>query len=176
MISAGRLLYYLSIIIGLIIISEGGAYFWHRIGAHTDIVLPEIHETHKTHHDANLDHQANQDFYWVLLGLAGIYTLFVLMAMTRLINMAYAIIIPTIISLVFISTWYIHRAYHIEDHWLNNYEWFKRKKKLHFNHHYDPDVNYGILTHIFDKLCGTYKEIPFDDNEHLNIDLKEFNQ
>lgn len=169
-----NILYYVALVVGLIIMSEGASYFWHRIGAHSDIVLPNIHDTHRIHHQADLDHQAHEDFYWVCIGLFALYVAFLVGYYLKIIDLIHALLIPTVISSVFIASWYIHSAYHIDDHWLNEYEWFRNKRELHFNHHYDPTVNYGILTHIPDILCGTFKNVEADDIlDDFNFDLKD---
>ena len=58
---------------------------------------------------------------------------------------------------VFLWNYYCHACYHIDNHWLNNFEWFKRDKELHFRHHNNPNKNYGIATHFSDILFNTYQ-------------------
>ena len=146
----------------LIFITEMGAYFWHNI-AHEDIV-PGVHETHKIHHNADLRHEAHEDFFWVILllivlgiSLTGLWYYDYLFVNPKLVILGYGIIVS-----VFVWNWYVHSAYHIPDHWLNNYEWFRIDKKIHLQHHVNPWVNYGIASHFSDVIFGTY-EYPKED-------------
>lgn len=51
----------------------------------------------------------------------------------------------------------LHDCFHITNHWLNRYSWFSSLKRLHWNHHDDPEVNHGIIWFIPDKIFGTFK-------------------
>lgn len=51
----------------------------------------------------------------------------------------------------------IHDAFHLTNHWLNQYLWFRKLKKLHLIHHVDPKFNHGIIWFGADKIFGTYK-------------------
>ena len=148
---------YLRVILITILGSEFGAYLWHRF-AHTD-VIPPIRNTHKIHHHADLTHEAHEDFYWVVLllalGLAGIIINYYYNIIE--IPIIYLILLYGIITTVFVWNWYIHSAYHIPNHWLNQYNWFKRDKKIHFQHHINPRANYGIASHFSDIIFGTYE-------------------
>lgn len=146
------MLLYILIIASTIILSETGAYLWHNF-AHEDIALG-VRETHKIHHNADLTHEAHEDFYWVGLMLFIIGC--VLIYLTNYISYKYLLTFYTVLTIVFIWNWYIHSAYHISDHWLNQYDWFKKDKKIHFQHHINPRVNYGIASHFNDVIFGTY--------------------
>ena len=51
----------------------------------------------------------------------------------------------------------LHDYFHITNHWLNKYHWFRVIKQLHWNHHDNPEVNHGIIWFIPDKIFGTFK-------------------
>ena len=74
----------------------------------------------------------------------------------------YVILSYLLLATDFVWNWYVHSAYHIQNHWLNNFDWFKLDKKIHLQHHVDPTVNYGIASHFCDIIMGTY-ELPFED-------------
>ena len=50
---------------------------------------------------------------------------------------------------------YIHDSYHVKNHWLNKYNWYK-KIKIFYIHHLD-NKNYGIIL-IFLIVFGTFSE------------------
>ena len=50
---------------------------------------------------------------------------------------------------------YIHDSYHIKNHWLNKYKFYRKNKICHDIHH-RLNCNYGILTYTFDRIFGTY--------------------
>ena len=53
----------------------------------------------------------------------------------------------------------MHSSYHTENHWLNNFEWFRKNKALHYQHHYNPQNNYDIvMPSVIDKIFGTYED------------------
>ena len=72
----------------------------------------------------------------------------------------YSMVVYLVIVGVFVWNWYVHSAYHIPNHWLNQYDWFVQDKKIHLQHHVDPTVNYGIASHFSDIIFGTY-DYPF---------------
>ena len=143
--------------------SEFGAYMWHRFGAHTDII-PGIHDTHKIHHTSDLLHEAHEDFFWVILILLSVGAGLVAAWYSDylFIPVIYVIIAYLLIVMVFIWNWYVHSACHIPNHWLNKYYWFRKDKKMHLQHHVNPQVNYGIASHFSDIIFGTY-EYPEED-------------
>ena len=151
------------VFIMIIIASEFGSYMWHRFGAHTD-VIPGIHDTHKIHHNADLLHEAHEDFFWVLLIKlavgAGLVTAWYFNYL--LVPVIYVIIVYILTVMVFTWNWYVHSACHVPDHWLNKYYWFRKDKKMHLQHHVNPEVNYGIASHFSDIIFGTY-EFPEED-------------
>lgn len=157
--------YIIAIVVGI----EVFAYLWHRYGAHTDYI-PGLHDTHRIHHmlDLSLGHEANEDFIWILLIIVTIELTLGVAIMIKIIPYIVALIalIGIIVSLVvFWWNWWIHRAYHYPDHWLNTYKWFQREKARHYVHHYNPHNNYGIATHFTDKIMGTWIE-PIELTNH----------
>lgn len=151
---------YLWVIIILIITSEIGGYFWHNL-VHNDNA-PGVYETHKIHHEADLTHEAHEDFLWVILILF-IFGLFLFgICYYYPFLMYYLIPAYLIVVTVFTWNWYVHSAYHIPNHWLNKYSWFRIDKKIHLQHHVNPWKNYGIASHFSDVIFGTY-EYPSED-------------
>jgi hypothetical protein len=144
------------IIIGVTIyLSELGAYFWHRYAAHGKLIPNMIEKSHDKHHTI-IDDQAFEDFLYIgiIVFLYGILLAYLFYLDIILLSTLLSIYIPLLI----ISFWnlYIHSAYHIKNHWLNSYQWFKDDKRIHFQHHYDPSKNYGIATHFSDVIFETF--------------------
>ena len=159
-------IFFLSIVIG----SEFTAYLWHRYGAHTDI-LPKVYDTHKIHHIAELTHEAHEDFYYIIIILLLAFILLYFFWYSGYmkfigLHVIYPVLAYLIVFTVFVWNWYIHSAYHVSDHWLNQYEWFKKDKRIHLQHHINPSVNYGIASHFNDIVFGTY-EYPVNNQEEI---------
>jgi hypothetical protein len=51
---------------------------------------------------------------------------------------------------------YAHYAFHIKEHWLNKYKYFRRLKYLHLLHHIHPKKNQGIIWFGADRLFRTF--------------------
>lgn len=51
----------------------------------------------------------------------------------------------------------LHRHYHIRGSVLERFEWFRRKRALHFVHHRRVRSNYAIVENWIDRLLGTYR-------------------
>jgi Fatty acid hydroxylase len=147
------LIYFLIIII-VIYLSEIGAYFWHRFGAHTNII-PPVRKMHDIHHEDIMD-EAHGDFIYVCVLLFFFFLSLFSLYFYNLIDLSLFLSIYIPVLIVFVWNYYIHTAYHIEDHWLNEYEWFQNDKKLHFQHHKNPETNYGIATHFTDEILNTF--------------------
>lgn len=156
-------LFWITYIIAIIIGSEVFGYCWHRYGAHADYI-PGIRSTHRIHHHTplNLGHEADEDFIWILLIMI-IFELIICIAVTiKLISGIFGIVTVIVALVVFWWNWWIHRAYHQKDHWLNSYTWFQSEKDRHYVHHDKPQYNYGIASHFVDKFLGTWIEPVID--------------
>lgn len=53
---------------------------------------------------------------------------------------------------------YIHDSYHIRNHFLSKFRYYRRLRALHYLHHVQMSKNYGIYWLGFDKMAGTYKK------------------
>jgi hypothetical protein len=53
---------------------------------------------------------------------------------------------------------YLHTEIHIKGSWLEKYEWFKEKRRLHFLHHRNVKKNKNVFNLEIDKLLNTYLE------------------
>jgi len=56
---------------------------------------------------------------------------------------------------------YLHQQYHIQDSWLEKYQWFLERRRRHFYHHghHMLNMSLGGIDPIFDRLFNTYVEV-----------------
>lgn len=155
-----KLIYWILYIIIIIIATEIFAYFWHRYGAHDDFI-PGIHDTHKIHHMINIKYmseinEVNEDFVWILFIIIIFELIIAIGVMINIISGFLALITIMTSLFVFLWNWWIHKAYHSPNHWLNSYEWFHKEKNRHYIHHINPHKNFGIASHFVDKIMDTW--------------------
>lgn len=131
---------------------EIGAYFWHRFIAHS---FGPVGDTHDIHHKI-IEDKADGDFLWVLLMLFVFLIFLYLLWVKNILSMKLCLLIYIPLFLLFSWNWYIHRCYHVENHWLNRYHWFVKDKKIHMKHHLQDNKNYGISTHFCDQILDTF--------------------
>lgn len=143
--------YVLFLVVGIEIFT----YIYHRFGTHEDYI-PAIRSTHRIHHEADDTHKAEGDFFWLLFMLAYFNLFLYLCVITKIISFGFGLLTGVLSFSLLLFSYYIHRSYHDEDCWLNNYEWFVEQKRLHFLHHKYPNKNYGITTHFVDSIMGTH--------------------
>ncbi len=67
------------------------------------------------------------------------------------------LVIAVAVSLGLLNNW-LHDSFHIKDHFLNFFGWFRKLVELHFEHHMDMQKNFGIFLFMWDKLFKTYSE------------------
>jgi len=66
----------------------------------------------------------------------------------------------TVVGVVAIVGWahgYVHDAFHVSDHWLGRFAWFRNLRLIHEPHHIDMSKNLGILWFGWDRLFRTFK-------------------
>jgi sterol desaturase/sphingolipid hydroxylase (fatty acid hydroxylase superfamily) len=54
---------------------------------------------------------------------------------------------------------YLHTQYHLSHTWLYSFEWFRRRRQLHFEHHRDPRCNFAVVAFLWDRIFGTYRAV-----------------
>jgi hypothetical protein len=160
------------IIIIFILLTEVGSYVWHRFATHRDIIptIIGVQNTHDTHHQEEIKH--SNDFFYIAIILI-IYALFlkIIQNITGL-SLYISLLIYCPVFILFVWNWYVHNAYHTKNHWLQQYDWFIKDKKIHFQHHYDPEQNYGIASHFTDIFLGTFNP-GLNRNEDNDLYYKE---
>lgn len=134
--------------------TEVFAYIWHRYASHEYNTLL-VRASHKIHHQTVNQH-INEDFYLLLPGVIAVYAIGYYLTVIKILPLDYYLTIVIVSFITFLLNWYSHKAYHDEKNWLNQYKWFKNKKKSHFKHHTNAKRNFGIATNFTDELMGTF--------------------
>lgn len=68
-----------------------------------------------------------------------------------------SLLIPTIMLFyVYFVFDYMHTSFHVKDHWLAKFKYFRYIRKCHDKHHNNMKKNFGITTLFFDKLFRTH--------------------
>ncbi len=142
---------------------EAIGYGWHRGAEHAGWLGDAIRYRHWVHHEREYPvnnlrprpaagYKSARSWSWYLLAAVTIALAFLLLparfaAPLTLGGAMYA--------------WFVvnrlHKAFHIDGHWLNRFGWFKSLVVLHDIHHWAP-CNYGILFFGMDRLFNTLRE------------------
>lgn len=138
----------------MLVLSEIGAYIWHRFGAH-ELNILGAQRVHDIHHTV-IDDQAHFDFLYIFFFLIIYLIAVIYLVQKELITFNIGLCLYLPVLLISIYNWFIHSAYHISNHWLNRWEWFRQDKRIHFQHHSNPETNFGIATHFADLILDTF--------------------
>ena len=68
----------------------------------------------------------------------------------------FLIITSELLFIAYLSD-YLHSQIHLNQSWLEEYEWFQKKREEHFNHHRNTNKNMNIIDMNLDRLNKTYK-------------------
>lgn len=71
------------------------------------------------------------------------------------------IIIGSLCGLAFSIWWHIflYKQYHLKNSFFEKYNWFQKKRDLHFIRHSNVTTNYAIIEYWIDSLMGTKNTI-----------------
>ena len=153
-------------IITMLFLVELTGYLWHRFVNHLGYLGDKIRVSHYCHHEIIYPSDdmfsdeyitAHDSWPWLIpLVVFGYIPLIMLYRMKKLSKLLVIIsLIQISIHIKIIS--YIHDSYHVNNHWLNQYEWYVKNKKHHHIHHLD-NKNYGITSYFFDHVFGTFSD------------------
>ena len=171
-----EILTYFSIVVGFVVYVEFMGYITHRFFIHDGIFSDKLRATHYCHHEIKYPYYnfesekyrlSHDSLPWVLTIIFGGWFPLIILCYFNVINVYLAILLFITSSLHIYVLSYIHDSYHIKDHWLNKYEWYKYNKHCHYIHHLD-DMNYGITNYVFDKLFGTFSDKIVDKKDNFN--------
>ena len=133
---------------------------FHRIFGHTRRI-GKLYDVHVRGHHAQYRPQLLSDRWipteqHITWYYAIPFTPMVLMAFWLLPSILF---IVHALSLAFTVWWHVflHRQYHVRGVWLERFEWFREKRRLHFVHHKRSRRNYAIVEYGWDRLFGTFE-------------------
>ena len=147
-------------------IIEFAIYVWHRIMSHLgyggDIFRNEHYEHHEIHYPfGKLETDKYVPDGWIdgdtwpwFIPMSFCIMSYIMLYKFNVISLMDCIVGLSVGVLYGYATTYINQAYHIKNHWLNGFEWFRRHKFYHKLHHY-YNCNYGITTFTMDRIFGT---------------------
>jgi len=165
----------LMVIYFTVVLSEIGAYAWHRILAHRSIIgnifgkiLQPMRDSHAIHHTSDLKHLAKEDFVWVKMMLY-VFLKTVLLVGTYIGYVSKLFLYTFVITVfsVYCCNQKLHEAVHsikveqgsTEEEKYRKGSVFKSylcdSRDIHFVHHSLPSKNYSI-TNFADVIFGTY--------------------
>ena len=157
-------MYLIAILLG-IIWHEIELYLYHTYGSHHGGIYRDGHMKHhindNTFYKINTPWQeiARHDFeqpvqYAVIRSIIILIIGFLLFPNYKL----YFIIFVITVWLAAYWSYYLHASYHIPNHWLEIFPWFRQNRKKHQLHHLNHNCNYGIFTFWMDSMMGTYSQ------------------
>jgi len=121
--------------------------------AHHEKLYPPTDFLSETYRDAG----AESTFWFFLISGAPLVILpVVLLFLGKLSFFVTALVVIEAVTLGLVSN-YLHDSFHIKDHFLNFFSWFKTLVKLHYQHHVDMNTNFGIFFFLWDKLFKTFR-------------------
>ncbi len=143
-----------------IVLVEAIGYLWHRFAEHLGWLGDTIRYRHWVHHELDYPvdrlrpsgvekyRKAGSWTWFALGGIVGVLIFWLLPLRTA----APVALGALVYSWGVIS--YLHDSFHVEGHWLQRFDWFRRVRTRHDIHHWQP-CNYGILFFGMDRLFGT---------------------
>ena len=135
-------------------------YLYHKLG-HYKHKYNYIYILHKKHHGLHYPinnllskkYRSNYEGVYAYTPPSIIIT-FILYNLFQL--NTFLLMMTEIFILAFIND-YIHTQIHIENSWLERYNWFKENRKLHFIHHKKTYLNFTFgYGYTIDKIMNTY--------------------
>ena len=142
---------------------EAVGYVWHRFAEHLGWAGDTIRYRHWVHHETDYPVDNLRPMGQAAYRKAGAWTWFVVGGIAVAL-MFWFLPLQTAAPLaagVALYAWcvisYLHSSFHVEGHWLERFAWFRRVRRLHDIHHWQP-CNYGILFFWMDRLFGTLRE------------------
>jgi sterol desaturase/sphingolipid hydroxylase (fatty acid hydroxylase superfamily) len=127
-----------------------------------------LHRKHLTHHqiytatDFSSDtyRSAGKDNSAVLFGVMSVPLLLLPIVLHLMKKMSLGLTVATLGEMLFLG-WlhdYLHDAFHITNHRLTKFGFFRKWIGLHIRHHQNTQTNFGIFSFALDKLFGSFSD------------------
>lgn len=141
--------------------------YWMHWMLHQDF-FGKFHQSHMTHHlklyppndffsEEYRDAGKDSTFWFFLVAGAPLVFLPIVLFIFGYIGLFTGLfLLAETIALGLLNN-YLHDSFHLKNHWLNFFSFFKKFVALHQHHHEDMGTNYGIFFFLWDKLFGTFK-------------------
>ena len=148
------------------ILVEFFGYLWHRFSAHLGYAGDGIRKPHYEHHEIYYPYTDMESEKYRIEGLFNgdswpwfipIALMILMLGILKWKDVISTVTFTVMCIWIFVHVYlisYIHDSYHIKNHWLNKYSWYKKNKLYHNLHHY-YNCNYGISNYSMDYLFGT---------------------
>lgn len=164
----------LSLFLGLFLASFFG--YWMHVCFHKHNWFSKaFYNAHMNHHLINYpstnflsetyrDSGKDKGNFWFALAFSPIVAGVALLAIFGCIGVFVAIACVLGMAIWGLVNDYVHDQFHLSTTWLNRFACFKRWQELHYIHHLDMNLNYGIIMFMYDKIFKTFNNKL--DNQH----------
>ena len=158
---AVRLLFYFAI--GGPLFAEVIGYFWHRGAEHNGWLGNAIRYRHWIHHEVDYPTERLRPEDVVGYKSAGSWSWYVAAGgaiLLALVTLPFRDALPLVAGGSLYGKYVVdalHKAFHIQGHWLIQFGWFRTMVRRHDIHHWAVG-NYGIAFFFMDRIFGTLRE------------------
>jgi hypothetical protein len=83
----------------------------------------------------------------------------IVLLLHRLLHASWEVEAAVLVAFAFIGGAHgvVHDAFHVSDHWLGRFGWFRQLRALHEPHHHDMSKNLGILWFGWDRVFRSFR-------------------
>jgi sterol desaturase/sphingolipid hydroxylase (fatty acid hydroxylase superfamily) len=135
-----------------------------------------FHRAHMNHHQVQYPatdffsekyRSAGKDSSAILFGIvfSPVVLAIVGVMLLGLVSLSTGIVVLSSLSLCGFAHDYFHDQFHIKSTWLKRFQFFLNWRRLHYVHHLDMKLNFGIVHFYWDKLFKT-----FDDADDIKLE------
>lgn len=160
---------FVSMFISVFVITEPAGYFWHRFVTHGGKFGERLRFPHWKHHlevyppentrpAETYEGAGDNSFYYLYaLCVVGVGSLVPFGALPL---RDYLVMWVSASLYGYVALNYFHEKYHLKNHFLHRFRWYRNLMLYHDIHHWAP-CNYSISLFYMDRIFGTFRaEIP----------------
>lgn len=147
--------------LGVYVFGNFGGYIVHRL-LHCKWMGRAYRDHHHHHFTIYPPEKYLSDEYLeppIEAGQAKYYLTFFAVVMSPLILWHWAYFLLAFVEAIIVlkANSVVHDALHVRGHKWEKYAWFMKLRDIHFHHHVDVGVNFGIFSFFADRLMRTYR-------------------